>query len=338
METPPPDRTIGSIEPKRVVIDGAGDLILEVGTKPQSRLQVSSKVLSTASRVFRAMFNPSFKEGQALSQTNPAEIPLPEDDPAAMETLLKILHLQNTALPTVNILSADGFRDFAVVCDKYDCNDAVSFVANSWLQEFVSNPGPYNEDSNLVLLGATSFLNNAPGFQDITRNLILNSSNSFLDRDIEDDTYTVPALELYVALEKQREALRRVIHLGLMEPIQPLIDKNNYDKTPINDSRVSAYLRELRRLKLWPLAWPNRSINSVLDDLSHFEEKELGTSLGFRMHGRHPQCSACQYDPRTKLDLLIKKVELEAAGLCLDCLHRGSSPAPGGTECRVKHN
>ena len=53
--------------PKKIIIDPAGDVLLAIGEPPVSLL-VSTKVLSVASDVFRAMFGPRFVEGQDLTE------------------------------------------------------------------------------------------------------------------------------------------------------------------------------------------------------------------------------------------------------------------------------
>jgi len=69
-----PMMTIVPIDEKRepdtlktatVNLDHSGDIILKVGDKS---LLVSSKILTIASPVFRAMFGPHFQEGEALSR------------------------------------------------------------------------------------------------------------------------------------------------------------------------------------------------------------------------------------------------------------------------------
>lgn len=55
-------------EPKIVVIDPDGDVLLLVGKKTaKASLQVSSKVLSVTSTVFKAMFSRNLKEGNGLA-------------------------------------------------------------------------------------------------------------------------------------------------------------------------------------------------------------------------------------------------------------------------------
>lgn len=51
--------------PERVIVDDDGDVDLLVGPE-ETRLRVSSKVLTLASKVFSAMFSDRFKEGNAL--------------------------------------------------------------------------------------------------------------------------------------------------------------------------------------------------------------------------------------------------------------------------------
>jgi hypothetical protein len=52
-------------KPPATVVDKSGDVILTLG---DASLLVSSKVLSVASPVFRAMFGPHFQEGNMLSK------------------------------------------------------------------------------------------------------------------------------------------------------------------------------------------------------------------------------------------------------------------------------
>ena len=70
-------------------LDPQGDIVLSVGEK---RLLSSSKVLSLASPVFRAMFGSQFSEGRRLSTTQPGEIPLTDDDPEVFFYLASIFH------------------------------------------------------------------------------------------------------------------------------------------------------------------------------------------------------------------------------------------------------
>ncbi len=124
-----------------------------------------------------------------------SEIALPEDDPAATRVLFSVLHFQNQALPEVANLTVARFRDFAVLCDKYNCCNAVSFVTDAWLEKLLS--GARTEDESWILLEAVSFLDKPAAFQSLTKNLVLESVENFLDRKVEMDAYPFPALELH---------------------------------------------------------------------------------------------------------------------------------------------
>lgn len=50
-----------------VTVDEDGDLILLIGTEAQTRILVSSKVLTISSKVFEAILSKSFKEAHELA-------------------------------------------------------------------------------------------------------------------------------------------------------------------------------------------------------------------------------------------------------------------------------
>lgn len=56
--------------PTSVTVDEDGDLVLIVGQEAQSqtRILVSSKVLTISSKVFKAMLSKSFKEARELAE------------------------------------------------------------------------------------------------------------------------------------------------------------------------------------------------------------------------------------------------------------------------------
>ncbi|USW55680.1 Putative SKP1/BTB/POZ domain superfamily protein [Septoria linicola] len=68
------------------------NVTLLCGTNGELRLLVSSHALSMNSTVFKVMLGPQFLEGFPLAASAHVEIPLPEDDPKAMELLCQALH------------------------------------------------------------------------------------------------------------------------------------------------------------------------------------------------------------------------------------------------------
>lgn len=121
-------------ETSEVVIDPDGDVVLVL--KNDIELQVSSKALSLASTVFKAMFGPQFQEGQDLSASSPKRISLPDDDGAAMTTLCNILHHQTDRV--TDSPNSPALVGIGILCDKYDCSKALKPWARTWLGYYQS--------------------------------------------------------------------------------------------------------------------------------------------------------------------------------------------------------
>ena len=115
-------------------IIASGDVVFVVGEGgSQFRLRVSSTFLQHVSPVFAALLSGRWQEGR---KQNPSqvfrEIALKDDNPTALELLLKILYFKHDDAPLT--LKPMAIYDFAVVADKYDCVKAVKFVKHAWLQ------------------------------------------------------------------------------------------------------------------------------------------------------------------------------------------------------------
>ena len=112
-------------------IDSSGDIMLEVGDPATSvRIRASSKALSLASPVFAAMFNPRFAEGKAVSSGEFQPIALPDDDPDAITTLCNAVHLRSSR---VSVASFASLEKLGLLCDKYDCAEALAPWSTRWL-------------------------------------------------------------------------------------------------------------------------------------------------------------------------------------------------------------
>lgn len=156
-----------------------GDLILIVGPE-EAKLLVHSMLLRAVSRVFSVMFRPDWKEGQdLLDRDGPTELPLPEDNAAALKIICCIIHHRNREIPQT--LAAGDILAVAVTADKYDCLHALRFASESWLRPSTG------ESSNLMLLTAAAYLfQNAQAFKEITRALILDYDGPYLALSCEE--------------------------------------------------------------------------------------------------------------------------------------------------------
>jgi hypothetical protein len=128
--------------PKAEVIAKRGDIILQLGkAEPGNTIRnilLSSMVLSLASPIFTTMFDGRFAEGQSLSPASPCVVPLPDDDPDSIILICKIIHIQTSQLQTK--LTAIAFANLAIVCNKYDCLDAVRAWSMIWVASLLQTP------------------------------------------------------------------------------------------------------------------------------------------------------------------------------------------------------
>lgn len=168
------------------ILDDEGDVMLVVGRSEPCRIRVSSKILSLASDVFKAMFSPRFREGSSLRSaenrsTEPMIIDLPEDDPAAMLSLCQLLHCQIDMLdPHPDVMT---LLSLATVCDKYNCVPALRYPSHIWLNPLVDFTGANNLNDLLV---ASYLFDCAEVFTKVTCKLLEKWTGSFREL-IRDD-------------------------------------------------------------------------------------------------------------------------------------------------------
>jgi hypothetical protein len=161
-----------------VKIAADGDVILVVGPE-KVKLRVHSLFLKEASKPFSAMFGPDWKEGHMLGRDGPVEVPLPDDNAAALKLICAIIHHRNKKMPQT--LAAGDVLGIAITADKYDCVGALKYASGNWLQPLE------NEAHDLMLLTAAAYLfQNAQAFKEITKALILNHSGPYLDLSCEE--------------------------------------------------------------------------------------------------------------------------------------------------------
>ncbi|KAI9649487.1 hypothetical protein NHQ30_002063 [Ciborinia camelliae] len=162
-----------------VNISENGDVILVVGPE-KKKFRVHSLFLKAASKPFFAMFRPDWKEGHdMLDQNGPAEVSLPEDNATALEIILAIIHHQKNKVPQT--LAASDVLEVAVTADKYDFVDALKLAIGNWLHP------DEKEVRDLMRLAAAAYLfRDARAFKKITKALILEHENSYLDLSCEE--------------------------------------------------------------------------------------------------------------------------------------------------------
>jgi len=155
-----------------------GDVTLIIGEE-DAQFKVHSLVLKTASKVFAAMLSPQFGEGRSLVENGSAKITMPEDDAAAMEIILNVLHLQNNAPAVRDNHDPSMIVRIAVAADKYDCKVAMEFAVKGWLR---SLPCITTDAHQLFdLLKATYWFEDEECFRRTSLGLMVHYGGSYFD-------------------------------------------------------------------------------------------------------------------------------------------------------------
>ncbi|KAI9681152.1 MAG: hypothetical protein M1817_002434 [Caeruleum heppii] len=159
----------------REIIDEAGDLLVQTSSK---EFLVSSKILTLASPIFKAMFGSGFLEGNLdRSAQHPLELPLSDDSPDAWAVLFHILHFSSKRkflMPDVDL-----HLEIAQLSDKYDCMASVQAESKQWLR---SRSGTDYESSILWKLTTITFLlDHTEEFANFTAKLASTLSAAELD-------------------------------------------------------------------------------------------------------------------------------------------------------------
>lgn len=96
----------------------------------QVRILVSSKHMSVASKVFKAMLQGGFRESIQLKETGKIELPLPDDDAEAWKILVNIIHGRFRSIPLKVDLTM--LTQLAILVDKYQMHEIVYSYIPAW--------------------------------------------------------------------------------------------------------------------------------------------------------------------------------------------------------------
>lgn len=103
---------------------------LDDGSTTQVEFRVSSRHLSLASPVFRAMLESKFKESQPNEQ-DLYEIQATEWDAEALVILLDIIHGHHRDVP--KRISVETLSHIAIIVDYYGCHEIMELVFTAWM-------------------------------------------------------------------------------------------------------------------------------------------------------------------------------------------------------------
>lgn len=175
-----------------------GDVVFIVGNK-KSRVLVSSVILRNSSQVFNVLLGPKYAEGQKLSSKGSVEVPLPEDDPEALTTILCVLHGRNDRVPEE--IPGDKLCEIATLCDKYDLFIPLKFAIQQWLRAswLVSEPSEL-----WLLMSAAYWFRHQKVFAKATHDLIRYHVGSYTTFARRIEIHPDSAALICLSLEEQR--------------------------------------------------------------------------------------------------------------------------------------
>ncbi|CAG8975061.1 hypothetical protein HYALB_00009923 [Hymenoscyphus albidus] len=117
-------------------LDEFGIPIESMGGKSQKsnvRMIVSSKHLTLASEVFKAMLSSNFQEGITLRSVGSVTFNLPDDEPIAFEILMNMVHGKFRLVPAKVTLA--NVTSLAVLVDKYRLQEVAEVMTKRWLEQ-----------------------------------------------------------------------------------------------------------------------------------------------------------------------------------------------------------
>ncbi|KAH6625532.1 hypothetical protein C7974DRAFT_455732 [Boeremia exigua] len=300
------------------------DVILIVGPK-EKRLRVSSLSLANASKVFRSMFGPHFREGQKLGDSSSCirEVPMPEDNADAMEIICNIIHFRSVP----ENINADLLLHAAIEADKFNCRNVVHHASTLWLNQAESK-----ELIELAQLMASSYLlNNSRAFGQITLKMIFCHQGSYLPLAEQEIGLDLTVLLRICCLLEERRALliSKVAHVLFEGAIISCMNSTQCS-CAWSETRSHAYVELLQSEALQPRELHKMSLTQIMGRIDNLRDPVLPqntqqASCSYRWHSEPNYRGSRGY----KLDLIKA-----GGGLCIDCVQRGAGATT--RECRMK--
>ena len=204
--------SISNPELLHIAIDPQGDAYLGLAER---QLQVSSKLMSIASTVFKALFGPDFAEGSSRSSETSIRVSLPDDDEEAMTALCNILHYRFDLVPKK--LHSDVLEALALLADKYDCVNALSMWSAQHLASLLEQEESINYNTKLL---PAYYFNDAKAFRQITKAMVYEFQNQQFNRPFVTPTFGLK--------KRTRELLPEGLLCAYSTPVNNL-NPNTYD-------------------------------------------------------------------------------------------------------------
>ncbi|KAI1941983.1 hypothetical protein LOZ66_001464 [Ophidiomyces ophidiicola] len=230
--------TEGPVSDMRVKIEIDNIMIEE-----EVLIHVSSRHMTLASSVFRAMLQQQFAESNTLSLTGRVDIALPDDDPDALLILLNIIHGRVRKVPLRVDLST--LTQLAILVDKYDVHEAVELFSTFWFDNLKSTiPSHFTNDVPAWICICWVF-NRPEEFSIVTRLALRQGKQAIPLGELPIPSAVVEAIDL-----RRQETLSR-----LMDTLYNHIDDythNEHCSFECDALMLGSLIKRLRTLKIFP--------------------------------------------------------------------------------------
>ncbi|KAJ4391072.1 hypothetical protein N0V93_004686 [Gnomoniopsis smithogilvyi] len=222
------------------------NIYASIASNPETRIKVSSKHLSLASKHFRNKFR---HLGPAQTQVDGRfHVTLGGYDPAAVIIVMDIIHGRGRKVPKE--VSLETLAKVAVFVDAFRCFDAVEVHAERWFEKLGDDlPSGYERD--LVLWMYASYIfRQSQTFKKATRIAVLNS----------DGLIRTLGLQVRAGVIKEIDVQRQQLVRKALEVVHNTVDILQEDKLPCSQGCdtfiLGALIKTLHRANL---AWPRPS-------------------------------------------------------------------------------
>jgi len=142
----------------------------------QVEFRVSSRHMSLASPVFRAMLESKFKESQ-LNEQGLYEVQASEWDAEAFVILLDIIHGHHRDVP--KRISVEILSNIAIIVDYYGCHEIMEFVLTAWLT-YLGEPEEFVKEDPLRWLFISWVFRQEALFTVATKMLLLYDNGEYV--------------------------------------------------------------------------------------------------------------------------------------------------------------
>ncbi|KAF7918111.1 hypothetical protein BELL_0573g00070 [Botrytis elliptica] len=175
----------------------------------QVRMLVSSKHMSVASPVFKAMLQASSQEGIELKKTGKVELSLRDEDSKAWNILLNIIHGRFRSVPLD--INLPMFTQIALLCDKYQMHEVAYAFTPTWKMS-AGHDSVSGEDIPRWIFIAWTF-NMTDVLEEITKGLALNYTGNGIEKLFSMTTLPIPQVVMDELENSRQHAVAELVDM-----------------------------------------------------------------------------------------------------------------------------